>query len=138
MAEEKQKPEAGPIPAEAAAQFEQVETETEGAPGEVKNYDQPGEGQEPPGPPTSELLRPVVELVHVSLAPAWAILPEQKDAISQAYADVLDKYFPGGLGNFGPELTALMVTAAVVLPNMGQPRYQEPPEEKPEENQEAV
>lgn len=71
--------------------------------------------------PTVEIVRPVVALACATLAPAWNITEAEQEQLSGVYAAVLDKYFPGGVA-MGPELAAVLVTAGIVLPRLGQPR----------------
>ncbi|RTR33518.1 hypothetical protein [Shewanella atlantica] len=72
-----------------------------------------------------ELVAPVVALACTMLAPAWNIQKEEVDALSGAYGDLLDKYFPEGAGAFGVELSALLVTGAIIMPRLGTPRKEE-------------
>ncbi len=72
-----------------------------------------------------ELVAPVVALACTMLAPAWNIQNEEVDALSSAYGDLLDKYFPEGAGAFGVELSALLVTGAIIMPRLGKPRREE-------------
>ncbi|MBL1277456.1 MAG: hypothetical protein COB30_015350 [Ectothiorhodospiraceae bacterium] len=91
---------------------------------------------EPPAIPTKDLINPLVSLVCGSLAPAWEITEGEQSQLAEAYAAVVDKYFPDGLP-MGPEIGALMITAAIVLPRLGKPMQVEPepePEGKPVEN----
>lgn len=75
------------------------------------------------GPPTSELLLPVISMAAAGLAPAWKVEPVECEQLAEVYGDLVDKYWPAGVGSFGPELTAAMVTAAVFMPRIGTPRY---------------
>lgn len=89
---------------------------------------------EPPAIPTKDLVIPLVSLVCGSLAPAWEITEGEQGQLAEAYAAVVDKYFPDGL-HMGPEIGALMITAAIVLPRLGKPMQVEPgPEGKAVEN----
>lgn len=74
--------------------------------------------------PTAELVRPALDLVCASIAPAWEITKEEKAALSDAYAAVLDKYFPDGIAA-GPEVAAIIITAGVIGPRLGKPRKAE-------------
>jgi len=73
-----------------------------------------------PNIPTTELLKPVIGLVCASIAPAWGVSPEEQETLCDAYAGVIDKYFPDGVP-MGPEVAALLVTASVVMPRLGKP-----------------
>lgn len=78
--------------------------------------------------PTTDLIAPLVALACGVFCPAWEIGAEEQGALTQSYADVLDKYFPEGAGAFGVELSALLITAAIITPRFKQPRQHE---EKP-------
>ena len=92
-----------------------------------------GEGYQPTEAATiggAELIAPVVQLACAVLAPNWNIQGEEQQALAQSYGAVLDKYFPEGAGQFGPELSALLITAAILTPRIGTPRKPEPEEPK--------
>lgn len=97
--------------------------------------------QQPP-PPTvqisnADILRPVVALVCRTFAPKWGISDTEQNLLAEAYGDLCQKYF-GDLDNLGVELTALTITAAVVMPRMDKPRFDEPePQPEPEPEQGA-
>ena len=112
-----------PIPEEAAILLAAVPDEETAA----------AEGGEPPSPeiPTADLVRPLVQLVCGTVAPAWKISKGEQDTLTDAYAAVIDKYFPGGL-SMGPEVGALLVTAAIIGPRLGQPMREEEPKTMPE------
>lgn len=84
-----------------------------------------------------ELVMPVVALGCNLLAPAWEIQPEEVDALSSAYGELLDKYFPEGAGAFGVELSALLVTGAIIAPRLGKPR-KEPTEQEKAQSQTEI
>lgn len=71
--------------------------------------------------PTKELLSPAVALLCAVAVPNWEISQPEQDALCDCYAALIDKYFPDGL-NIGPEMAAIGVTAAIVVPRLGQPR----------------
>lgn len=86
----------------------------------------PGETMpEQAGPETAELIAPIVQLATSALAPNWHIQKAESDALAEAYADVLDKYFPDVGSHFGVELNALLITAAIFTPRIGKPRFVE-------------
>lgn len=87
------------------------------------------------GPTTAEILQPVIDLACAVGCPNWQIKQAEREALAQAYGDLIDKYFPDGVGQFGVELNALLVTAAIFTPRIGQPRHK--PEPDPEK-QEAL
>lgn len=73
------------------------------------------------GPSTAELLLPVVGLMCGLFCPAWNIQQVEQQALAEAYGAVVDKYFPDGI-NFGVELNALLITAAIIGPRLKMPR----------------
>lgn len=72
-----------------------------------------------PGPSTREMLAPLIAMVCGMIGAALppAITQPEVDALTDAYAALVDKYFPGGV-SLGPELAALMITAAVFAPRI--------------------
>jgi len=103
---------------DAAAAFDALAAEVDGAAGT-------GTAAAPAGPdavpdlPTRDAVALFLGPLFQLLAPAWAIQPAEVDALADAYAPVIDKYFPGGMGVEGG---ALLVTAAVLAPRLGTPR----------------
>lgn len=90
-----------------------------------------GEGaseQPPQNIPTAQIVAPLVDMLFSLFAPSWDVSKGEKETLSDAYAAVIDKYFPGGVA-LGPELGAVLVTAAIIMPRMNTPRKPEP---KPE------
>ncbi|MPY23914.1 hypothetical protein [Shewanella sp. YLB-07] len=90
--------------------------------------------------PTSELIAPIIGLACNFICPAWEIAAEEQGALAQSYADVIDKYFPGGAGTFGIELSALLITGAIIAPRLKKPRKHEdkPTKELSEQTAEEV
>jgi len=125
MGQEKEQEQFEPIPDEAAALLDQIEDEP---------------GQDEPGQelatqiPSADLIRPLVVLVCTAVVPAWKIGKAEQDTLAEAYGAVIDKYFPGGI-EMGPELGAVLVTAAIIVPRLGQPMRD--PEPEPENKQEG-
>ena len=72
--------------------------------------------------PTGEVLRMVIGPAAAILAPNWNLSDAEVEQLSDAYAAVMDKYMPGGLGEFGPELGAALVTVAILAPRLNRPR----------------
>lgn len=114
--------------------------------GEIEAGNLPGQ-PEAPGIQTSqqaeqdsaaELAPAIAAALNVGfavLAPAWAVTPEECQALGDGYAAVIEKYWPGAGCQMGPEITAVLLTAMVVGPRLGKPRKPEPA--KPEENPEG-
>ncbi|PLA73514.1 hypothetical protein CYQ88_10855 [Hydrogenovibrio sp. SC-1] len=75
--------------------------------------------------PTKELIQPIVNFATAVMAPNWEIQAEENEMLADAYSSLLDKYFPNAMGNFGVELNALLITAAVLTPRLGKPRFVE-------------
>lgn len=87
--------------------------------------DQDRSGQQPPPPeekkeepsvPTADLLLPIITLCCDKIVPAWGVTQDEKKMLSDVYAAVIDKWFPDGI--MGVEMTAIVVTAMIVLPRM--------------------
>lgn len=69
------------------------------------------------------------------LAPNWKVGQDEKKQLSDAYGALLDKYFPDWSTRFGPELAAVVVSAAVFGPRLAAkipPRLPAPEEPKKE------
>lgn len=109
--------------------------ETQGAaidPSELEalaaEYDQPegedgaGELMEPEGPGTAELLQPLIDFGCQIGCPNWAVQKAEREALAGAYGDLIDKYYPEGVGQFGVELNALLMTAAIFGPRLASGR----------------
>lgn len=121
-------------------EFSTVEQMAAGIEGEpIPQQGEAGYQPEPPAEiPTSEILAPVINMACAVLAPSWNIQPAEQQALAENYANVIDKYFPGGVGQFGPELSALLVTAAIITPRLGTPRKPEPKPEKEKSDNEKT
>lgn len=75
---------------------------------------------------TAEVLEQVIAPACAICAPAWAIQADEVKQLASSYAGLIDKYFPGGVGEIGPELGAALVTLAVFGPRWSLPRKAEP------------
>ena len=62
--------------------------------------------------------------------PNWGIQKAEVEAMSDAYAPLLNKYFPD-ISALGPEIAAVLVTAAILGPRIGMDRKIEDREEVP-------
>lgn len=80
-----------------------------------------------PEQPTAEVLAQVIGPAFMILAPAWCVQDQEIVMLSESYAKVIDKYFPGGV-SLGPEVGAVMVTLAIIGPRLRLPRKLPPPE----------
>ena len=88
----------------------------------IPDTEEPAAAEEPPAPtiPTKDLIAPLVALVCSAAVPAWEITTAEQDTLAESYAAVVDKYFPAGI-SMGPEVGALLVTAAIIVPRLGTP-----------------
>lgn len=77
-------------------------------------------GAEQAGPTTGDLLFPLVDALFQILAPNWSVTQAESRQLADAYGIVLDKHFPDLA--MGPEMTAIVLTVAVVAPRLGTPR----------------
>lgn len=89
---------------------------------------------EPKGPPTSALLEGVLNPVFLIFAPNWEVKPQEIKLLAEAYGALVDKYFPDGLGDFGPEIAAVTMTGMIVVPRLNTPMKATPkkPDARPE------
>jgi len=55
------------------------------------------------------------------LTPNWNVQKAEVEGLADAYAPLLAKYFPD-TSNVGPEIGAVIVTAAVIVPRLSIPR----------------
>ncbi len=96
----------------------------------------PTPGRAPAEIETAIVVRGMLEPTALILAPNWNLQEAELDALASAYADVLDKYVPDGVGNM-PEVVAAMLTVGVFLPRLRSgipPRGDiEAPDAKPEQ-----
>ena len=76
---------------------------------------------------TAEIIAPVIGLCCDLFAPNWKIQAQEKELLTDSYAQIIDKYFPDSLGKMGVELNALLITAAIITPRLGIPRNNPPP-----------
>ncbi len=60
------------------------------------------------------------------LAPNWQVSSEECVALSEAWCDCIEHYFPDAGKYMGPGVTAAALTAAVVMPRLNTPRKLEP------------
>ncbi len=81
-------------------------------------------------PPTKDLIMPICDLATKALCPNWDIQPQEVDALAEAYAAVIDKYFPDAASHLGVELNALLITAAIFVPRLASGEPPRKPREK--------
>ena len=74
--------------------------------------------EEQEGPSTSDVLYPLISFGCDLGCPNWMVQDAEKKALSDGYADMIDKYWPGGVSKFGVELNALLMTAAIFGPRV--------------------
>ena len=82
-----------------------------------------------------ELLTQLMGPMFAVMAPGWGIQSSEVDALAGAYSPLLVKYFPDGPERFGPEISAVLVTAMVIVPRLKMPRTLESAPEKPQQTQ---
>lgn len=111
--------------------FDRIEAEAdsyEAEQGAAEPSAQPMAGPDD-GPATADFLEQLLGPTFQVVAPAWNVQPSEVRALSDAYAGVLDKWFPeGAAAAVGPEFAAAMTTLAVFGPRLGTPRH--PPKKK--------
>lgn len=86
----------------------------------------PGQGEqaepEPAGPATGEIIAPILQITFGLIASRrgahWALTDQEAIEAGNAYGAVMDKYFPDA--PMGPEVTAVIVTLAIVGPRVGE------------------
>lgn len=105
--------------------------------GEAESEERQSAGElmeEQGGPTTAEILEPLVSFGCDLACPNYRIKSDEKKELSESYGELIDKYFPGGIGNYGVELNALLVTAAIFGPRVakGIPAREKPPEKASE------
>lgn len=76
--------------------------------------------------PTGQVLVMVLAPAFEVIAPNWNLTQTEVRTLADAYGAVLDKHFPDALANIGIELTAVVVTLAILAPRMHKPRKLEP------------
>ena len=67
------------------------------------------------------------------LAPNWGVQGQEVEALADAYAPLMAKYFPDA-SQVGPEIGAFLVTAAIIAPRLSIPRKVEEKSEPVREN----
>lgn len=86
-----------------------------------------------PNPQTVMMLLPVIGLICRSVVPNWGITQDEQEALAGCYALVLEKYFTEL--DLGVELSAVIVTAAIIMPRLDRPRKVEDKDNKNDEKQ---
>lgn len=89
----------------------------------------PGAPPSPPEVPTAAVLLMLYSPLAAIVAPNWRLQESECKALADAHALVIDKYFPDGLGAMGPEISAVLVTVAVLGVRFNRPMRE--PEKKP-------
>ena len=90
-----------------------------------------------PEPTTGELLTEVIQITADVAAPNWQIQREESEQLGSVYGALLDKYMPdAGLGKYGIEISAVLVTGMIIKSRAGIPLRA--PKEKPEETTEKT
>jgi len=74
---------------------------------------------------TKKILMGVIVPAFALLAPGWQVQNAECEMLADAYAQLIDKYFPDGIGKFGVEINATLVTLAIFAPRLAIPRKQQ-------------
>ncbi|WP_287796246.1 hypothetical protein [Idiomarina sp.] len=83
--------------------------------------------------PSGQLVEMAISPLFQMFAPNWGVQQQEISALSESYGNLLDKYFPDGMGSrFSVEIAALTCTAMVIAPRLGKPRKKPEPKKKPE------
>jgi len=99
-----------------------------------EQHEAAGELAEREGPTTAEVIHPLISFGCDLACPNYQIQKAEKQALAEAYGDLLDKYFPEGIGAWGVELNAALMTAAIFGPRLAQgvPAREKPKAKQPE------
>lgn len=82
--------------------------------------------------PTGQLCAMVLGPLFAIFAPNWNVTGSEVQQLGEAYGKVIDKHFKEGLGKYGVEVTAVIVTCAIVAPRAHKPpKIEKPKESKP-------
>lgn len=120
-----------PIP----ASLEGLAAEADGAgdviaPGATAAPDKMSGAPAQPEVPTADFLAGMLEPAFEQLAPNWQVKRQEVKMLAVGWGAVLDHYFPGGVGAWGPWGLALGSTVAVIGPRLNvPPRLEEKPAE---------
>ncbi len=94
--------------------------------GDIKNDEQTtvieGQHLQPVDEEMRGLVGGLLGMGFAVLAPNWDVKPDEVEQLTEAYTALLCKYCPDGLGNYGVEISAVMLTFAVVAPRLAIPR----------------
>lgn len=116
MKPEKNAPAESPANPNAAAPDELARLEAGAAVLEPPLLDAPAAPNAQQKVPTAAVLRGVLAPAFAILAPNWRVSPDEVALLSEAYAGLVDKYFPDIAT--GPEIAAIVVTFAVFGPRV--------------------
>jgi len=70
--------------------------------------------------PTAELLKPVLSVSWSVLNPSHPLSDGHSAALAEAYAPLIDKYFPNIANSMGVELNAVIITGMVIAERMAE------------------
>lgn len=117
--------------------------EAEALDAEVHNDPPPAdelpEFEQPPQVETAQILGALLQPLFAIAAPGWGMQPNECQALADAWAPVVDKYFPDL--QLGVELNAALVTLAVLGPRLrtpARPKPQPPADDQAEAEDEAA
>lgn len=127
---EDKKPEGPPlddVAKEAVNEFEQMDRE-------IPDDDSPGQqsdtGPKMPQISTADMLAGLYTPMAATLAPEWKLTAQEIQMLAQAHGAALDHYFPDGI-DLGPLPVAVITTAMVIAPRIGQPMRKPKPKKQP-------
>ena len=103
-----------PTESNAAAPDELAALTAQAQSDEPQAHRDPNAPQPPPDVPTGAVLLMLYSPLAAIVAPNWRLQESECKALADAHALVIDKYFPDGLGAMGPEISAVLVTVAVL------------------------
>lgn len=91
---------------------------------------EPGQTAAQPQPEvsTAEVLEQVIAPGFALLAPAWDVSAPECAELAKVYGALIDKYFPGGVGSIGVELSAALITLTILGPRLHLPRKIDSPQ----------
>ncbi|MDP3859010.1 MAG: hypothetical protein Q8Q73_14755 [Stagnimonas sp.] len=104
----------------------------------LDKLEQEAAGAESPPPPppegevsTGQLVGMILGPGFAILAPNWKVTDAEIDQLGKLYGALLDKYVPDLKTAYGLEISAVLVTAAVIGPRLMVPRHAEPKKDAP-------
>lgn len=88
-------------------------------------YQQVGAGlpeQQNDSEENQQLLKALFDGGFAVLAPGWGVTETETETLSKAYAPLMDKYMPDGMGAYSLEINAALITFGFYMAHKDQPR----------------